>query len=154
MEVKLSMYANDSTAILTNDSSAQKYFYWVKMFGKISGAKINYDKSKGLYLGKWKNRSDHPFGISWIKYNKILCYYFGSHFSQDDIWSNIFLKFDRTLNLWTLRHLSFKGKSNVLNSLCLSKLLYYANANILPSHYERLMQRKFLDLFGTLLTNL
>ena len=102
-----------------------------------------------------KNRSDHPFGISWIKYNKILGYYFGSHFSQDDIWSNIFLKFDRTLNLWTLRHLSFKGKSNVLNSLCLSKLLYYANANILPSHYERLLQRKFfLDLFGTLLTNL
>ena len=54
LEVKLSMYADDSTAILTNDSSAQKYFYWVKMFGKISGAKINYDKSKGLYLGKWK----------------------------------------------------------------------------------------------------
>ena len=82
LEVKLSMYANDSTAILTNDSSAQKYFYWVKMFGKISAAKINYDKSKGLYLGKWKNRSDHPFGISWIKYNKILGYYFGSHFSR------------------------------------------------------------------------
>ena len=143
LEVKLSMYADDSTAILTNDSSAQKYFYWVKMFGKISGAKINYDKSKGLYLGKWKNRSDHPFGISWIKYNKILGYYFGSHFSQDDVWSNIFLKFDRTLNLWSLRHLSFKGKSNVLNSLCLSKLLYYANANILPSYYERLLQRKF-----------
>ena len=92
-----------------------------------------------VYLGKWKNRSDQPFGISWIKYNKILGYYFGSHFSQDDRWSNIFLKFDWTLDLWTLRHLSF----TVLNSLCVSKLLYYANANILPSHYERLMERKF-----------
>ena len=141
-EVKLSLYADDSTAILTTESSIQKYIYWVKIFGKISGAKINYDKSKGLYLGKWKSRSDHPFGISWIKHHKILGYYFGYDFGQDDIWSKIFLNFDNILNLWISRHLSFKGKSTVLNSLCLSKLLYYATANPLPSHYETLLQRR------------
>ena len=63
-EVKLSLYADDSTALLTSDSSIRKYFYWVKLFGQVSGAKINYEKSKGMYLGKWKTRSDHPFGIS------------------------------------------------------------------------------------------
>ena len=70
-EVKLSLYADDSTAILTTETSIQKYLYWVKLFGKVSGAKVNYDKSKGLYLGKWKNRSDHPFasvGLNHIKY--------------------------------------------------------------------------------------
>ena len=92
-EVKLSLYADDSTAILTTECSIQKYIYWVKIFGKISGAKINYDKSKGLCLGKWKSRSDHPFGISWIKHHKILGYYFGYDFGQDDIWSKIFLNF-------------------------------------------------------------
>ena len=143
LEAKLSLYADDSTAILTNDSSIHRYFYWVKMFGRISGAKINYDKSKGMYLGKWKNRSDHPFGISWIKHQKILGYTFGTNYCQDDIWSKIFLKIDNVLNLWRSRQLSYKGKSTVLNSLCLSKLLYYTVANVLPSHYEILLQRRY-----------
>ena len=142
-EVKLSLYADDSTALLTSDSSVRKYFYWVKLFGQISGAKINYDKSKGMYLGKWKTRSDHPFGISWIDNHKILGYRFGSRFSEDDIWSKIFVKIDRTLNLWNSRKLSFKGKSTVLNSLCVSKILYYAAATPIPSHYLTLLQRRF-----------
>ena len=142
-EVKLSLYADDSTALLTSDSSVRKYFYWVKLFGQVSGAKINYDKSKGMYLGKWKTRSDHPFGISWIDNHKILGYRFGSRFSEDDIWSKIFVKIDRTLNLWNSRKLSFKGKSTVLNSLCVSKILYYAAATPIPSHYLTLLQRRF-----------
>ena len=142
-EVKLSLYADDSTAILTTETSIQKYFYWVKLFGKVSGAKVNYEKSKGLYLGKWKTRSDHPFGISWIKSHKILGYLFGTGFSNDDVWSKIFLTIDKTLNLWTSRKLSFKGKSTVLNSLCLNKILYYAAANPIPSHYITLFERRF-----------
>lgn len=140
-ELKLSIYADDSTGIFTTKSSMQKYFYWIDLFGRVSGSKINLGKSKGMYLGKWKDRSDHPFGISWIKSHKILGYFFGSGFSCDDVWSKIFLKFDRTLNLWKNRQLSFKGKSTVLNSLCLSKFLYYAAGNIVPSHYETLLQR-------------
>ena len=142
-EVKLSLYADDSTAFLTTDSSIRKYLHWVKLFGKISGAKINYEKSKGMYLGKWKTRSDHPFGISWIDHHKILGYFFGSGFSNDDIWSKIYVKIDKTLNLWTSRKLSFKGKSTVLNSLCLSKILYYATCNPIPSHYLTLFERRF-----------
>lgn len=141
LELKLSMYADDSTGIFTSETSIQYFFYYIKLFGKVSGSKINYNKSKGMFLGKWKNRSDHPFGISWVKYHKILGYVFGFNFSVDDIWANLFLKFDQTLNLWKNRKLSFKGKSTVLNSLCLSKLLYYSTANIVPSHYQTLLQR-------------
>ena len=142
-QVKLSLFADDSTAFLTTDSSIRKYLHWVKLFGQISGAKINYEKSKGMYLGKWKTRSDHPFGISWIDHHKILGYFFGSGFSNDDIWSKIYVKIDKTLNLWTSRKLSFKGKSTVLNSLCLSKILYYATCNPIPSHYLTLFERRF-----------
>ena len=142
-EVKLSLYADESTAILTTETSIQKYFYWVKLFGKVSGAKVNYDKSKGLYLGKWKNRSDRPFGISWIKSHKILGYLFVTGFSNDVVWPKIFLTIDKTLNMWSSRKLSFKGKSTVLNSLCLNKILYYAAANPIPSHYITLFERRF-----------
>ena len=140
-QVKLSIYADDSTGIFTSDSSMHKYIYWFNLFGKISGSKINMGKSKGMYLGKWKNRSDHPFGISWIENHKILGYIFGHKFTSDDVWAKHVLKFDNTLKLWKSRKLSFKGKSTVLNSLCLSKLLYYSAANIVPDHYFTLLQR-------------
>ena len=148
------MYTDDGTGIFTSETSIQYFFYYIKLFGKVSGSKINYKKSKGMFLGKWKNRSDHPFGISWVKYHKILGYVFGFNFSSDDVWANLFLKFDQTLNLWKNRKLSFKGKSTVLNSLCLSKLLYYFTANIVPSHYQTLYKEQFLDIFGTQNMNL
>ena len=141
LEAKISGYADDSTAILTTDTSIKLYFHWVKLFARVSGSKVNYDKSKGLFLGKWKSRSDHPFGISWVKSLKILGYYFGSDVTDDDIWSKTFLKFDKTLNLWRSRHLSLKGKSTVLNSLGVTKILYYANASLIPKHYVTLLTR-------------
>ena len=64
------MYADDITDIFTDDISMQNYFHWVNLFGKISDSKVNYSKSKGLYLGKWKSRSENPFGISWVRFNK------------------------------------------------------------------------------------
>ena len=123
-----------------------KYFYWVNLFGRVSGSKVNFGKSKGLYLGKWKDGSDHPFGISWVKDHKILGYHFGE-LSPDDAWSKLFLKFDKTLNLWKSRQLSFKGKSTVLNSLCLSTFLYYSAAQVVPSHYETILERVAFRFF-------
>ena len=140
-ELRQTLYADDGTAILTSELSIQTYFYWVERFGKISGSKVNYDKTRGIFLGKWKTRSDHPFGISWVKSHKILGYHFGYGNSTDETWAKVFSNFDKTLNLWRTRRLSLKGKSTVLNSLGLSKILYYATAAELPSHYETLLER-------------
>ena len=88
----------------------------------------------------WKNRSNHSFGITWVKGCKLLGYNIGE-FSEDLYWSKIFNKFYNTLNLWKSRSLSFKGKSTILNSLCVSKILYYISAAIVPNHYITLFQR-------------
>ena len=64
LEAKFSAYADDSLGILTTETSIKLYLHWVKLFGRVSCSNVNYDKSKGLFLGKWKTRSDHPFGIS------------------------------------------------------------------------------------------
>ena len=140
LEAKISAYADDSLAILTTDTSIKNYFHWVKLFNRVSGSKVNYDKSKGLFLGKWKTRSDHPFGISWVKSLKVLGYYFGNA-DLDEIWNKTFQKFDKTLSLWKARHLSLKGKSTVLNSLGLSKILYCSTATLIPKHYLTLFKR-------------
>ena len=83
LEAQISAYADDSLAILTTDTSIKNYFHWVKLFYRVSGSKVNYDKSKGLFLGKWKTRSDHPFGISWVKSLKVFGYYFGNTADYD-----------------------------------------------------------------------
>ena len=52
LEAKLSLYADDSTAILTNDSSIQIFLLGKNVWSNIWSKTINYDKSKGMYLGK------------------------------------------------------------------------------------------------------
>lgn len=140
-ECKMSLYADDNTSILTDDSSIKNFFSEVELYQKMSGSKINYRKSNGLYLGKWKNRSDQPFGISWVRNCKLLGYHFGYDLNIDNIWSRLFLKFSRTLNLHSKKNISFKGKSTVLNSLAFSNILYYITGNILPTHYINMFQK-------------
>lgn len=139
--LKMSLYADDNTGIFTDDSSVKRFFDHICLFQRLSGSKINYRKSSGLYLGKWKNRSDHPFGISWVQNTKLLGYHVGYNLSPDDIWSTVFNKWSNTLNIWKHRDLSFKGKSTILNSLLLPKIIYYVTCNLLPTHYLNIIQR-------------
>ena len=66
---KLSLYANDTTVFIFDDSAAVSLFSLLEQFGTFSGLKINKSKTEGLWLGLWKNRlgKDEPFGISWPK---------------------------------------------------------------------------------------
>lgn len=139
--LKMSIYADDNTGFFTSDQSIRKFFLLVTLFQDVSGSKVNYKKSSGMFVGKWKNRSDHPFGISWVERSKILGYFYGQGIDDDFIWSKHFNKLNNTLNLWRSRSLSFKGKSTVLNSVCLSKIIYFSTCSLLPKHYLVLFQR-------------
>ena len=101
-----------------------------------------------MYLGKWNNISVHAFAISWINKTKLLGYHYGQ-INIAEVWQNIFIKFDKTLKLWQSRKLSFKGKSVVLNSLALSKILYHVTAGLMPKHYCTLLQRSCFKFIWT-----
>ena len=139
--VKMSLYADDNTTVLTDDISISNLFKHVHDFQLISGSKVNYSKSCGMFLGKWKSRSDHPFGISWVKNCKSLGYKFGFGLSDDDIWNSLYVKFNQKLNLLSTRSLSYKGKSCILHMFALSKILYYVTAQVIPSHYLNMLQK-------------
>ena len=66
---KLSLYADDTTVLFFDDSSAAFLFSLLEQFGTFTSLKINKSKTEGLCLGLWKNRlgKDEPFGISWLK---------------------------------------------------------------------------------------
>lgn len=94
--IKLSLYADDSLAVCTRDESVKRVLHWCSLYGRASGAKLNIQKTKGIFMGKWKSRSDHPFGISLVDNCKLLGIKFGNNITYDDIWQPILSKFIKT----------------------------------------------------------
>ena len=70
----------------------------------------------------------------------MLGYHFGYDISYVDIWSKLFNKFQKVINLSLTRKLSFKGKSTVLNSFAFSTILYYIAAGLVPNYYIKMFQ--------------
>ncbi len=60
---KVSLYADDSTATLIDLESVDIVLKTSQLYGRASGAKLNVSKTKAVFLGKWKSRSDHPLGF-------------------------------------------------------------------------------------------
>ena len=61
----VSLYADDTSAIVTSDAGILAVFDTYGLFEKASGSKLNLDKCKGLWLGSWRNRLDAPISIDW-----------------------------------------------------------------------------------------
>jgi hypothetical protein len=55
-QCKISVFADDNTGILITDKSIKTFLYLINLFGKASGSKLNKNKTKGLWLGAWKDR--------------------------------------------------------------------------------------------------
>ena len=143
-EQKITAFADDSNFTLLDDISVQKVIYHFEFFGKASGSKLNKRKSQGLYLGKWKTRSDHPFGISWVKKVKIFGILFGE-VSDYEIWNSVYQKIVKTLRLYKSRCLSLYGKAIIVNVMVLSKLWYLCSVLCIPENYVVLIEREIFN---------
>ena len=55
-EIKLSQYADDTTALLSGSESVTQLFELLGLFERCSGLKINESKSELLWLGSWHHR--------------------------------------------------------------------------------------------------
>ena len=59
MNAKISQYADDTTLILDGTrSSMERSFVLLNIFAKLSGLKVNYEKTEALWIGSFKNRTD------------------------------------------------------------------------------------------------
>ena len=64
-EVKLLQYADDTTAILSDESSAKTLFQELEVFKNFSGLEINSSKTEGMWIGSLKRKDEKPFSIKW-----------------------------------------------------------------------------------------
>jgi len=105
------------------------------MFSLCAGLKINIEKTKAKYIGTLTDSDYYPHGLSWIKGN---IESLGVTFTEsvEESYSQNFkpriLKLKNTLQVWTQRNLSLKGKITIINSLALSSLEYIAAVTETP----------------------
>jgi len=82
-------------------------------FGKISGLRLNFEKTKVMWLGKWSGIKNKPLHLKWVSSPiRIL----GIYFSYDEKGNNV-MKFNLKINelqtnldIWKSRDLTLFGK--------------------------------------------
>ena len=77
---------------LSYDESVKKCFDILTIYEKASGSKVNYEKTKGMYIGSAKNNRPKFTKIVWTKDNvKTLGIHHGYNIQNDEIWKSIIL---------------------------------------------------------------
>ena len=61
----ISQYAHDTSLVVITDDSIVACFETYDLYEKGSGSKLNLSKSKGLWLGPWRDRVDPPVSLDW-----------------------------------------------------------------------------------------
>ena len=116
----VSLYADDTSAIVSSDLGVKAVFDTYNLFEKASGSRLNLGKCRGLWLGSWWNRSDSPVAIDWSnKMIKVL----GVLLDLDEAnWRPRIDAVSKCLTSWSSRSLSLSGKALVANALALSRV--------------------------------
>ena len=142
--VKLSQYADDTTAILANVHSVSNLFALLSRFERCAGLKINVSKSEILWLGSMRHRKD---GILNIQVRDEPVYALGTHFSYDDQRNVLdkLAKLQKTLNFWSQRDISVYGRINIVKTLALSKIIFICGSLETPPYFVEEVNRKIFD---------
>ena len=124
----VSAYADDISIFVTSDKAFGIISDVYDVFKKSSAACLNYNKSKGLWVGCWTSRDDKPLGFQWNNEGLLfLGVYLGNSVKYtNQNWLKCKEKLSKTLSRWTSlsKSLSFKGKVLVANQLAASKIFH------------------------------
>ena len=130
-EIKISLYADDTTLILDGSrASFQNSLQVLELFSLISGLRLNYKKTEVLWIGANAGSEEKlcpEHDLKWMK-NKVKT--LGVWLSTDPIitmkanYDEKLTKLKASLSCWELRRLSLLGKITVLKSLIVSQLTY------------------------------
>ena len=150
-EIRLSQYADDTLIYLNaNEKNLSNCLDILSTYSKISGLKINVNKSKIVRLGDFNGTLCSHLGLEWV--DDVISY-LGIQIPVNNV-SNIHslnfdVKMDEAKNLlkvWNCRNLTLLGKITVIKSLVLPKFVYLFSNLPDPSHFffEQL-QRMFFN---------
>ena len=158
VEHKLSQFADDTTLILDgSEGSFRRAIEVLDGFQVTSGLKVNYEKTKVLWVGSAKNggpiECNKP-DISWVE-GKVFA--LGVWFETDrnvmrrSHYDERIGKIKNVIETWQFRRLTLLGKITRIKSLLVSQLIYILTP--LPTYTNALQIKRstnfFLSSFGT-----
>ena len=119
----------------------------ILQFGKVSGLKLNKEKTEGLWVGRGQNRTDTFAGINWGQnYVKALGVYFGYNKKKEienKNWKDKLEALKKSLTYWNLRDLTFQGRILIIKSIALPKLVYLVSSICIPTWVINEVNKEF-----------
>jgi len=135
VKAKLSAYANDITVFVSSVSEIVAVNKVLARYEKITGAKINLEKSEGLRLGAWAGSANLPGPFRWSDGPiKILGVWFGPDLQIDKNWSEVQTKVETRIRRWFPRRLSLKGRAEACATYIFPLILYRLSVLPLPAN--------------------
>ena len=139
-------YADDAIITIKQNCCFKEVIKDLDSYEMASGAKVNYTKTKGLWVGNWKGRLDSPMSITWTSANvKTLGVYFGNDDPGRATFAEIMPKIHHSMNYWKQFRLSKLAKARVIEIFHASRLWYAAQFYPLPAAMEKALQQRFFD---------
>ena len=112
LESNMCMYADDTQLFNRNEESVEQAFKVLVKYEKASGSKINYEKTKGLFIERLRGKLPRFTKISWVTNNiKALGVFHGYNINNDTVCKTIINKMKSYTQIWKTRNLTVKWKT-------------------------------------------
>lgn len=126
---KLSQYCDDMTLFVKDGVSAANAIEMVEQFGLVSGLELNLEKCDFMWLGEKRFCEQSICGHPSAEKVKILGIWFSSrHDCTGENVEAVKSRIKRTMDQWSQRDLTIKGKITVVKSLLVSQMVYLLTA--------------------------
>ena len=151
MEIRLTVFADDSTFFVRDKQSINRILNIMKTFGAFSSLNVSIEKCEVCWIGQSRFRKDRPANCKLTSLVTSSIKILGVHFSynkeivDDKNFSDLLNSMRSVLNTWHQRYLTLGGKIQVFKSLIASKLVYIATMKTVPKHVLDSMQALHRD---------
>ena len=135
LTARVSAFADDFTVFVSHRLDIKAMKKAVSEYKRIAGAKVNFDKSKGLRLGAWRGSDTLPGPFRWSDGPvRILGLWFGPDLQLEWNWSEVQAKMNAQVGIWLSRRLSLKGRAEACATYVFPLILYRLAVLPLPEY--------------------
>ena len=145
-EAKLNQFVDDTQFFVKNESYIPYILDILKNYELASGAKINKDKTKGLLIGKLKEKNPSFNDINWTRdFVKTLGICHSYNINSDQIWRDKIQKIKSCLQVWKSRNLTLNGKALIIETFVHSLIYFEIETRGIPDIYAKELDTLIYD---------
>ena len=124
IHVRACHYVDDCTSFLKNKTYISRLVSILRKYENVSGSLINFDKTKALNITQVVEEKINDIELIPGPEKVLGVPVGGRDYENNSLWEKLIGKMQVTLNIWKSRDLSLKGKTHIIRSVGISKLLY------------------------------